>query len=347
MQDIQTHIGNRSVGGRFVSWLKNKDGITPKEQRYMNSFQKALTDKLGSREAVNVLFKELQLSPDRPLSVRKMQVAMDTADQMVADRDSYTAARDKQVATKLANDQKTAAAVAAAKAKAAKEGRGYVPLVAKVNTSDTPDKALSPSAAALRSSISTKLSGTPDENLKASRAIINSLGLKDNEEVTDAHIATANKLAQRYEESRGSALYNDMGDKTFAKYFEAAFTNIVANGWDNRADLLSTDELVALNAYTQIDYATINKQLRDGDPSPLTQTITNLCLQGWASCLPTMAPFQEAPTCLGQRSKLCPRRHHDGQGLHQHLCHKVVRGQSPVFHHQPRRAGRQLSLQVP
>lgn len=281
LASLRDHIGNRSVGGKFVSWVKNKDGITPKEQGYQKSFQKALADKLGSPEAVNVLFKELQLSPDKPLSVRKMQMAMDKADEMVTDRDKYTQGRDKQVATKLANEQKVATAVANAKAKAANEGRPYVPPNAPVSKSDTVDKALSPSAAALRSAITSKFGDTPADNAKAARAVINSLGLKENEEVTDAHIALANKLVQKYEDCRGTALYANMGATRFPDYFQSTFTNIVANGWDPRADLLSADELVALNAYTQIDYTDINNALRGIDPmKPYIQIVTDLCVQG-------------------------------------------------------------------
>jgi hypothetical protein len=306
MQDIQTHIGNRSVGGRFVSWMKNKDGITPKEQRLMNSFQKALSDKLGSREAVNVLFKELQLSPDRPLSVRKMQVAMDTADQMVTDRDKYTKTRDSQIAKNLTAEQTAAKAEAAARARAAKDGRPYVPLKQAMSKVEVDDK-LSPSAAALRSAITSKLQGTPDENSRAAKAILKCLSLKENEEITDAHIDTANKLVQRYEESRGSQLHSEMGPGRFPDYFQATFTNIVANGWDPRADLLSTDELVALNAYTQIDYSIINEELRNGPISPLTRTTTDLCIQGLNKLPPYDGPVSRGTDLPRDKDQACVR----------------------------------------
>lgn len=272
MEALRDHVGNRSVGGRFVSWVKNKDGITPKEQNYQKIFQQALADKLGSKEAVNVLYKELQLSPDKPLSSRKMQMAMDKAHEMVGHQAQYKQARDNQIS------------------------KGNVP-----------DKALSPSGSALRSSITSKFNGTPKENEAAARAVIRALGLKDNEEVTDAHIATANKLVQRYEECRGTALHTTMGPLQFPNYFQAAFTNIVANGWDPRADLLSMDELVALNAYTQIDYASINKQLRDGDPSPLTQIITNLCIQGLNKLPPYDGPVSRGTDLPWDKDQNCVR----------------------------------------
>lgn len=273
MQDIQTHIGNRSVGGRFVSWMKNKDGITPKEQRYMKSFQKALADKLGSPEAVNVLFKELQLSPDKPLSVRKMQVAMDTADQMVADRSQYTTARENQI----------------------KKG-------------NVPDTELSPSGAALRSAISFAFQGSREENENAARAVIACLGLKPNEEVTDAHIAMAHKLVGKYEECRGTPLHTQMGETQFPTvYFKSTFTNIVANGWDKRTDLLRVDELVALNAYTQIDYGGINAELRAGSLSPLSKTVTDLCISGMKKLPPHNGPVVRGTTLPPAKDQACVR----------------------------------------
>lgn len=306
MEALRDHVGNRSVGGRFVSWVKNKDGITPKEQNYQKIFQQALTDKLGSKEAVNVLYKELQLSPDKPLSSRKMQMAMDKADEMVTDREKYTKIRDGQIAKNLAAEQTAAKAEAAARARAAKDGRTYVPLQQAMTKVEIDDK-LSPSAAALRSAITSKLQGTPDENNRAAKAILKCLSLKENEEITDAHIDTANKLVQRYEESRGSQLHSEMGPGRFPEYFQATFTNIVANGWDPRADLLSTDELVALNAYTQIDYAIINDELRNGPISPLTRTTTDLCVQGLSKLPPYDGPVSRGTDLPRDKDQNCVR----------------------------------------
>lgn len=80
---LRDHIGNRSVGGRFVSWVKNSGGITDKDKKYHEIFEKALVAKLGSPQAVKQLFDELNFSTSKPLSARKIDLVMSAANTKV------------------------------------------------------------------------------------------------------------------------------------------------------------------------------------------------------------------------------------------------------------------------
>ncbi|WP_038163761.1 ADP-ribosyltransferase domain-containing protein [Verrucomicrobium sp. BvORR106] len=244
MQELRDHIGKRSVGGRFVAWVKNKDGLSQKEQHYHNLFQKDLKAKLGSDEAVKVLFQELNFSTTKPLSAREMDVVMSRADEYVTAQQDYLSK--------------------------------FKPSADNVK--------LSPSALALRTSLQDKFQGSAFENRMAAGYIVKALNLKPDQEVTQAHIDLAHKLVQKYEACRGTPLHKELTspDCKFPEYFGTTFKRVIANGWDPRADLMSTEELIALHAYTQSDYVQINEELR-GKRTPLTsftRTITDLAVQG-------------------------------------------------------------------
>lgn len=241
IQGLRDHLGKRSIGGRFVAWVKNKGGISPKEAHYQKVLTQALKDKLGSAEAVQKVFDELDISTSKPLSARKLDRIINKADRMLQ---------------KLETD--------------------YQQQV-------DPGVTFSDSALALRTSLRNQLKGGAEENAIAAHQILRALDLKENEEVSPEHVALAQKLVQKYEDCRNTALYKELmsPETKFPEYFGSTFKRIIANGWDPRADRLSTEELIALHTYTQSDYVKINDELRGKRPmTTFTRTITDLAVQG-------------------------------------------------------------------
>ena len=83
IQALKEHIGSRSVGGRFVSWVKNSGGLTAKDQNYHAIFQKALATKLGGQAEVQKIFADVGFSTSKPLSSRKIEKVMVEVDKRI------------------------------------------------------------------------------------------------------------------------------------------------------------------------------------------------------------------------------------------------------------------------
>jgi hypothetical protein len=383
---LRDHIGSRSVGGRFVSWVKNSGGLTAKDQKYHQIFEKALVAKLGSPQAVKELFDELNFSTSKPLSARKIDLVMSAANSKVQPQPGPVKQQqapttvsttpsptptvptttptlpitplqvsrgisppDSQIVTPQDVDQDYQGRIDAEAQLSSptppqtgglkqidrskdqvdaqvppqhgvdsdKEHQERLDLGEQLSSATTtpmsgpktdpvitptssqaqaqqdfekeyqesvdPGAKYSPSALDLRSSLISQFKGDDRENFMAAHQVLRALNLKENEEITPEHAALAQKLVQRYEDSRGTPLHQELTqpETKFPEYFGTTFKTIVNNGWDPRVDLLTTGELIALNTYTGKEYTKINQELHGKQPmTPFTQTITSLAAQG-------------------------------------------------------------------
>lgn len=380
---LRDHIGSRSVGGRFVSWVKNTGGITDKDIKYHQIFEKALVAKLGSPQAVKELFDELNFSASKPLSARKIDQVMSAANSRVQPQQGPVKQHqvpptvstppsptptvptttptlvpttgqgisppDSQVVTPQDVDKESQERIDAEAqlspttppqtgglkridrskdqvdaqvppqhgVDSDKEHQERLDLGEQLSSTTTtpmsgpktdpvitptsiqsqaqqdfekeyqervdPGVNFSPSALNLRSSLITQFKGDDRENFMAAHQALRALNLKENEEITPEHAALAQKLVQKYEDCRGTALHQELmqPETRFPEYFGTTFKTIVNNGWDPRVDLLTTGELIALNTYTGKEYVKINKELHGAQPmTPFTQTMTSLAAQG-------------------------------------------------------------------
>lgn len=374
---LKDHIGNRSVGGRFVSWVKNTGGLTAKDQNYHAVFQKALATKLGGQAEVQKLFDDIGFSTSKPLSARKIEQVMVEADKRVQSQQGLVKTPQTPPGpgatpgptplpspspTPVVGHSGLGSSQIASPPGVDEEHQVRLDLGSKLShptspppdllqidrsapqvpTQDSPDIPLeqlerldvgsqqstvttqplvggkvdaptpgtvgqdqamldkealkkdyqekvdpgakySSSALNLRSGLEGQLEGDDMENFMAAHQILRALNLKENEEITPEHAALAQKLVQRYEDCRGTALYKELEqtEARFPAYFGSTFKDIVKNGWDPRVDLLATEELVALHTYTGGDYVKINKELQGVQPlTPFTQILTSVAVQG-------------------------------------------------------------------
>ncbi|HSJ01700.1 MAG TPA: ADP-ribosyltransferase [Verrucomicrobium sp.] len=312
LKDLEDKHSSRGVGGRFVAWVKFKVGDKSSTVRNQRELLAAVKEKLhnaGSKDdAATLIRKELDMG--KPLSARKVRQVIDSVDYAVSKVEG--SAKSNQ-AVKTRNDS--------AKAKFAAFQADYDTRTAKGEKVDKPFKkpledvplVLSVTAVLLHDDIAARLEslGIPDPGNAATKAILNSVGLADRQDVQQSHKDMAEVLIGKYKEAvDADNLYQSLGPR-YPKYFESTFKNIVKNDAWTQAQALDVDELVAINAYTQIDYAEINSSLRDPKKYPMApenQVITDLCIQGLSKLPPFVGTVFRGTNLPEDKDKQCVDR---------------------------------------
>lgn len=73
MQQIADKVGNRSLGGRICSWVRNKAGVASQSTA---TFRQALKTRVGTNSVADDILNKAGLTNGKPLSSRKAKEAL-------------------------------------------------------------------------------------------------------------------------------------------------------------------------------------------------------------------------------------------------------------------------------
>jgi hypothetical protein len=244
----QPIVGKQTVQGKQVKWTNTAPSNDPSQKK------SGLTLRSGvSRQAMLHIYKEVGVKQLKPLTPQQKQ----QVDAMVTQLKANQQIQQKKLVEHQKNNQ--------GKINLAKM-TGQDPATVKLEPAPTK---LSDSALLLKDKLAKSVStGPKDERNIIASAVIDSLGLKDGEEVSDAHIAKAKTNLARFEKSRGTELFQAFGPKTYALLLKGVMKATEKAGPEYAGSIakLNDNQLCALHCYTEQVYCDrINLPLRTGE----------------------------------------------------------------------------------